>query len=206
MIYAILYDLDGVLVSAVKIHQDAFNAALQEVAGFTLSNEEHERDFNGLPTKDKIDLLMKQGRLENKFSHKIAIPLIKQKKTVEAIHANLKFDEQKVYLHRWAKSMGYPIGCVTNCSRETARLMLEITGQLPYLDLLITNDMGFKPKPDPEVYLEAINLLKLKPEQVLIVEDSPKGIQAALATGAKVWQVNGPEEVLVNNLIKQICE
>ena len=45
---------------------------------------------------------------------------------------------------------GYYIACYTNSIRETALLMLEKTGVLEHLDILVTNQDVVKSKPDPE--------------------------------------------------------
>ena len=60
----ILYDLDGVLVNACDWHYEALNRALEMTSGIKISRDEHETEFNGLPTKTKLDLLVKQERID----------------------------------------------------------------------------------------------------------------------------------------------
>ena len=52
-----------------------------------------------------------------------------------------------------------------------------------------------KPKPDPEIYATALARLKLSPEEVVIVEDAPHGLEAARRSGAHVLHVDGIQEV-----------
>ncbi len=193
MIKAILYDLDGVLVDAVDIHKAAFAAALKDVAGVVLTEEEHIRDFNGLPTKRKLEILIGQGRINPE-----SVPFIerlKQEMTVAQINSYMYLSHSKIQLHKWAKESGIKLACVTNSIRETASLMLERTGQFRYMDILISNQDVSKAKPSPEGYLKAMDLLGVSPQETLIVEDSPKGVAAARACCPNVMIVYNPNEV-----------
>ena len=67
----IAVDLDGTLVRAKDIHYDALNLALQKIAGTSIDKDEHESTFNGLPTKTKLSLLIKQGRVKPKERFKV---------------------------------------------------------------------------------------------------------------------------------------
>lgn len=198
MIKAILYDLDGVLVDAVDIHKAAFATALKEITGITISDEEHLSTFNGLPTKRKLEILVGRGQLRADI-----IPFIerlKQEMTIAQINTYMYPAHGKIHLHKWAADNDIKVACVTNSIRQTASLMLERTGQLPYIQILITNQDVKAPKPDPEGYLKAMERLGVTPAETLIIEDSPKGIEAAKATGAKVMVVSGPNEVTIENV------
>ena len=93
------------------------------------------------------------------------------------------------------KEEGYKIGCVTNSIRETTELMLTKTGILEYFDVLISNEDTPHNKPHPEPYIKGLVLLNTLPENAIIVEDSPKGLQAARLTGCRVIEVKNATEV-----------
>jgi beta-phosphoglucomutase-like phosphatase (HAD superfamily) len=195
MIKAILYDLDGVLVNACEWHYLALNNALLQVAGkrALISRTEHETVFNGLPTKRKLDILIQQGRLRD--SDWKAIWELKQSLTLSTIGQHAEMDAEKVELHQENRAAGIVSACVTNSIEQTATLMLERTGQLPFMEFLISNEMVRKAKPHAEGYIRAMIRLNVMPEHTLIVEDSEKGQQAAEASGAHVLMVAGPHEV-----------
>lgn len=200
-IKAILYDLDGVLVEAVKIHFDAFNMALRDVAGTEILKEE-EINFNGLPTKQKLIKLVEMGRIISADQD-----LIWQKKqdfTKDAIKQNLHYDIMKVKLHEWAQELGIRLACVTNSITDTAKLMLECSGQWDYMDLLISNQMVKNSKPNSEPYIKAMVMLNVLPEECVIVEDSDVGFTSAINTGCYVYRVSNDTEVTKENLQKFI--
>ena len=200
MIKAILYDLDGVLVDATEWHYESFNEALKEISNFEISRIEHIKTFNGLPTNKKLEILFEQNRVKKEDFE--IIWKLKQKKTNEIIEQTATIDEVKQRLHNQTKS--FKKICVTNSIRQTALLMLEKTGQTPFIDYLISNDDVNKAKPDPEGYLKAISYLKLNTDECLIVEDSAKGIEAAKKSKAHVYEVKGYHDVTLENVLKTI--
>ena len=200
MINAILYDLDGVLVDATEWHYESLNEALKEISGFEISRLEHIQTFNGLPTIKKLEILHEQNLVKKEDFD--VIWDLKQSKTNEIIEKTASNDETKLRLHEGTKK--FKKICVTNSIRQTAVLMLDKTGQLPFMDHVISNEDVSDPKPNPEGYLKAINFLQLQPNQCLIVEDSPKGIEAAKKSNAHVYEVKGYHDVTLENVLNVI--
>ena len=200
MIKAILYDLDGVLVDATEWHYESLNIALKEVAGFIIERNEHISTFNGIPTKKKMEILNEQNRLSLNLFQEVWDK--KQEKTKEVIERSASIDQNKIRLHDNTKNMKK--ACITNSIRETAMLMLEKTGQLEFMDFVISNEDVTEPKPSPEGYNLAMKRLKLEPHECMIVEDAPKGIEAGKLSGANVYEVNGFYDVSLENILQKI--
>jgi len=197
MISAILFDLDGVLVDACDWHYDALNMALTNAGYEIISREDHISTYNGLPTKIKLEMM---GIPNNQC---IEINQQKQKYTLEIIKKTANIMKEKIELHEYLKSKGIRIACVTNSIEETARAMLTSTGQMPYIDLLVSNEQVSRNKPYPDCYNYAINTLGVEPKNCLCVEDSPKGIEAAKASIAdKLWIVSNCDDVNKENYVK----
>ncbi len=192
MVKIVLYDLDGVLVDACDWHYDALNKALMSVCGFKISPREHKTTFNGLPTKRKLDLLNEQGRVNSEdFTN---VHALKQQYTMEILE-NLTADQRKIDLHENVAALNIEVACVTNSIRQSAETMLRNTGQFPYMKFVISNQDIVHPKPCAEGYIVAMVRLGVLPQDTLIVEDSPKGVQAAESTGAHVLRVMNAAEV-----------
>ena len=181
---AILFDLDGVLVDACDWHYHSLNDALEFYEGYKISYDDHINKFNGLPTKVKLDLLdidSDVGKL---------IWKMKQDKTLDNINKFGRKDFYKIKMLKNLKNDGYKIGCVTNSIKKTAIEMLKVTGQLDFFDIIVTNEDVQNNKPAPDCYMLAFKKLNVSKEEVIIVEDSPKGKQSAYASGAKVVEVD----------------
>jgi HAD superfamily hydrolase (TIGR01509 family) len=178
-IKAILFDLDGVLVDACDWHYEALNKALKKAGYAPIKREDHLEKFNGLPTHVKLEMLGITGDKANTINR------LKQDFTLETIRENAKEMKEKIELHSWLEEQGIKIGCVTNSIRETAEEMLARTGQLEFMDILVTNEDVEKNKPHPDCYNLAIKKLGVDPKTVLCVEDSEKGILAVMHSLAK---------------------
>ena len=194
MIKAIFFDLDGVLVDACDWHYHSLNDALGHFKGFKISYSDHLDKYNGLPTSVKLDILgISSGEKEGIWK-------MKQDRTLENIKMYGSIDKYKIKMLSTLKEEGCKLVCVTNSIRETATQMLKSTGQYDFFDFMITNEDVANNKPHPDCYLLAMNRLGLTNEECLIVEDSPKGKQAAYASGAKVLEVNDVYDVTLDSI------
>lgn len=197
----IMFDLDGVLVDACEWHYQSLNKSLTEVGISPISREDHELKYNGLPTKIKINMLGLEGTIATKVWD------LKQKFTLEIINKNQKCLDDKIELHKYLKSQGIKIACITNSIRETAEAMLKTTCQFDFIDLILTNEDVIKNKPSPDCYNLGIEKMNISPDKCLCVEDSPKGIQAAINSNAKwLWTVKNSLEVNLISYRKFIDE
>jgi HAD superfamily hydrolase (TIGR01509 family) len=188
VIKCVLFDLDGVLVNATEWHYESFNAAVREVCGFELTPLEHEEIFNGLPTREKLRILIEQGRVSE--DHVERIFHLKQIHTNRIIRAKCEVDADRVAMVR-ELSGRHRLACVTNSIRETTELMLRQGGYLPYLEFFLSNEDVTRPKPHPDGFIIGMYRLGARPHEVVIVEDAPKGIAAARASGAHVLEILG---------------
>ena len=204
MIKLVLFDLDGILVNACGWHKQALDQALQETCHYTISEADHFTTFNGLPTKKKLELLMKLGIVLEEQIPKIFH--LKQEFTKNTIKEQGQIDLEKIEMHKALINLNIPRVCVTNSITETARLMLEVTGQWPYLTDLISNEMVRTPKPHGEGYIRAMIKYQAYPEETLICEDSPVGLRAAYASGAHVLECKDETEVTKERVLRAIQE
>lgn len=199
MIKLVIFDLDGVLVDACEWHKNALNEALKDVCGYIISEEDHINIFNGTPTKVKLKILTEGLKVLDKKDHELVYNL-KQSKTIDMIKRYAPIREEKIFMLKKLKSDGFIIGCFTNSIRETAILMLEKTGILDLMDMIVTNQDVVVPKPSPEGYNKIIDKYGAKKENTYIIEDSPKGLESAYAAGCNVIEVKNPDEVHYHKL------
>jgi len=191
-IKAILFDLDGVLVDATEWHYEALNRALA-LFGFTISRYEHLSSYNGLPTRKKLEMLSVEKGLPVAL-HGL-INKVKQVYTREEILTKCRPTFEKEYLLSRLKRDGYRLALCSNAIRDSVELMIRQSGLYDYFEFFISNQDVTRPKPDPEIYQNAIVRLGYSPEEIVIVEDAPHGVEAARRAGGHVCQVAGFAEV-----------
>jgi beta-phosphoglucomutase len=200
-IKAIIFDMDGVLIDAKDWHYEALNSALR-LFGNEISRYDHLVTFDGLPTRDKLEMLS----LENNFPrglHKF-VNIMKQQYTMEIVYTKCKPTFHHQYALSSLKSEGYKLSVCSNSIKNSIQIMMEKSGLLEYLDFFISNEDVEKGKPDPEMYNLAIAKLGLTPQECLIVEDNENGLKAAYASGANVLKVESVNDVNFFNIISKI--
>jgi HAD superfamily hydrolase (TIGR01509 family) len=89
-------------------------------------------------------------------------------------------------------SAGIPAALVTSTHRRLTEIALDTIGR-EYFAASVCGDEVGHPKPHPEPYLTAAQLLGVEPTRTVAIEDSPLGISSAEAAGCSVLAV--PSEV-----------
>jgi beta-phosphoglucomutase len=81
---------------------------------------------------------------------------------------------------------GAPIALATNAERANVDFVLDGGGLRRYFDAIVDGSQVERPKPAPDVYLRAAELLEIPPRNCIVFEDSPVGVAAAVAAGMRV--------------------
>ena len=203
MIKAIIFDLDGVLIELKDTHYECLNMALGTIdTKYLISLDEHYKVYDGLPTRDKLKILTNQKGLAEKYYDEIK--KLKQQFTIEFILNNVERDESMVSMMKSLKKDSYIIAIASNSVKNTIYSAAVMQGYVGYIDMVMSNQDVNYSKPNPEIYLTTISKLGLKPEECIIVEDSPFGIEAAQNSGGYVIKVKNSTEVTYNKLKEQI--
>ena len=82
--------------------------------------------------------------------------------------------------------------------------MLTKSNLISYMDFVLSNQDVDKPKPAPDIYLKAMELLEVRPEECLILEDNDHGICAARESGAHVLVVKDVKDVTLHRIAAEI--
>ncbi|GAA1634099.1 HAD family hydrolase [Actinoplanes couchii] len=84
-----------------------------------------------------------------------------------------------------AEDAGLRLAVASSSARIWLTTNLERTGDLPRFEVLAGGDEVAAPKPDPAVYLLALQRLGLQPSEALAFEDTPHGVTAATRAGLR---------------------
>ena len=86
-------------------------------------------------------------------------------------------------LFAYLKDKGYQIGLATSTARERAEKNLKNAGILDVFDEIVYGGTVPRGKPYPDIYLRACELLGVKPEEAMGIEDSFNGVKASATAG-----------------------
>jgi len=177
---ALIFDLDGVIVDSMPVHELAWRRYLESL-GFDGSdipsrmhgrrNDEIVRDFLG-ETMDQHAVLAHGAAKERVFRDLL------RERLRESLVAGIA---------EWLDRVeGAPIALATNAERANIDFTLDGTGLRRYFDVIVDGSEVSRPKPAPDVYLRAAELLGISPRDCIVFEDSPVGVAAAVAAGMRV--------------------
>ena len=199
MIKLVLFDLDGVLIDAKKLHYDALNLALGDK--YYISIDEHTNIYDGRKTKEKLNMLTMNKGLPVELYDQVYTE--KQKLTLELI-SQLKPIDEIISLFKELESQHYLIGVCSNSIRRTVLTALAKTELIEYCSIILSNEDVKNSKPHPEMYWKAMSMMGVLPENTLIVEDSPPGLLAAQRSRANYIRVDDPWDVTREKILPNL--
>lgn len=107
-------------------------------------------------------------------------------------HALIEVEEVRPGVVAWldeAEALGVAVGLASSSGAPWVGPHLERLGLRGRFAVLATGDLVPRPKPDPAVYLLALDTLGVGPAEAIAVEDSANGIAAAAAAGLRTVAV-----------------
>lgn len=178
----ILFDVDGTLVDSTAAVERSWRAWARE---YHVDADEVLRVCHGRRTEDVVPQFVSPQQRAAAVARELALELADVDGVVALPGSRRVLDA--LPLGRWA--------AVTSGERSlmTARLA---TAQLHVPQTLISAEDVSTGKPSPEGYLKAAAALGLEAWQCLVVEDTPAGVSAGRAAGARVLAVMTTHEAV----------
>jgi len=181
MIKAVIFDLDGVIVSTDNLHYQAWKkmADKENIYFDELINNR----LRGISRIESLEIILERAKR----------PYSKREKSELAEYKNHYYQEllsslspedilpgvNDLIKKLRVKNIKIAIG---SSSRNAKRIMAAI-GMSETFDAVSDGTNITHSKPHPEVFLKAAEMLKIKPEFCAVVEDAESGIEAAKRAG-----------------------
>ena len=175
----IIFDLDGVLVHTDKYHYLAWKQVADRLGIYF--DEEINNRLRGVSRMASLEIIL-EGSAQT-FSEGQKAELAEEKNAIYRRYLGglTQNDLGAGVLSALKKfrSMGLKLS-VGSSSRNTG-CILKKTGIYEFFDAVSDGNNIVKPKPDPEVFVKAADMLGLENRQCLVVEDAVSGVLAAAA-------------------------
>ncbi|MYN15918.1 HAD-IA family hydrolase [Rugamonas sp. FT107W] len=179
MLRAILWDNDGVLVDTERLFYEA-NRDLFRPLGLELS-EQHFFDWYLAdncgawhllePRLSVAEIDAWRDERNRQYAATLATESIPAIDGVGEVLASL--------------SPRLRMGVVTSSNRDHFEIIHDRLDLLPHFEFVLTFDTYARSKPAPDPYLLGLERLGVRADECLVVEDSPRGLQAATAAGIR---------------------
>lgn len=193
----VIFDLDGVLIDSKNIHFNALNKALDEFSigdsKYTISKQEHINEYDGLPTKRKLELLTAKKGLPSNLYEEIWDK--KQFYTSLEFSKNINKDNELISYFNQLTDAGIKIAVASNSIRKTVKAVLISLGLIDYVDVFISNEDVTRNKPYPEMYWKCMTILGAIPATTVILEDSPVGKKGAMDSKANLISIDNRSDL-----------
>lgn len=185
MIKTVIFDMDGLMFDTERLNNEAWIAAAQKM-GKTIQKEMLD-SMKGV-NRVECDKIMRSWLGED--LNLDYMRTLKQKYTEQYLKDNgVPVKKGLRELLSYLKTHRYTVVLSTSTSENEALRLLKMADVEKYFDHLVFGNMVEKSKPEPDIFLEAVRRAYTKPENCLVLEDSPNGVRAAHAAGCHVVMV-----------------
>ena len=177
----LIFDMDGVLVHSMPLHTLAWERYLQSlgIQVDDLESRMHGKRNSEL-VKDLIDGDLSEDLV---FAHGAEKERVFREMMLESGIDRYRMAGLAEFLERH-KALPMAIG--SNAEQANIDYILDHFELHRYFQVTVNGQQVSRPKPFPDIYFKAAELLGLKPADCIVFEDSPTGVQAGLAAGMRV--------------------
>lgn len=172
-----IFDLDGVLVDTVPLHFKAWKKMFNEY-GKDFSFNEYKQKVDGIPRMDGAMAILtnlSDEELKKAASRKQSyyLEFLKQE--------GVKVYQTSVDLIKELRKNGIKIAVIS--SSKNCHFILDKAQMLSLVDVEINGNDITKGKPDPQIFLMALDRLGLKAGECIVFEDAVLGVEAGKKGG-----------------------
>ena len=187
-----VFDLDGVITDTSVYHSIAWHQ-LADKLGVTWTKT-LEDGLKGISRMDSLEMILKAGNKENDYTQEEKVALATEKndnyvnEIMKMTPANI-LPGIKPFLDE-LRSNGYLISLAS--ASKNGPTVLDKLALTDYFPEIVDPATLSKGKPDPEIYVKGAELLNLKPEECIGVEDAAAGVQAINAANETSIGIGDP--------------
>lgn len=171
-ISAVFLDADGCVINSAEANKIAH----RKLTGRAPSEDIRKR-IRGLSNYESWKIICKEYNLSETPEEMVK----RRDEIMKTIYPTLRLKDGVEDFLGALRERNIPYCITASCSRE--HLELKLSGHKEILEnakCVVTNESDVQPKPSPDIFLKAIGMMEnVGPANVLVVEDSVKGIQAA---------------------------
>ena len=180
----VIFDCDGVLVDSEGLSVSALLGMIK-LAGGTMDEDTAYEHFLGKSMKSVREILGRDFGLDITDTQltEMRVELMRRFREELKPVAGVKEMLPKLSVPRCVASSG---------TLDRIRYALDVTGLLGLLEPhLFSAAMVARGKPAPDLFLHAATAMGAEPQNCLVIEDSPAGVEAARAAGMRVFAFTG---------------
>ena len=203
MIKAVIFDLDGVIVSTDNCHYEAWKKMADEEGIYfdrTINNR-----LRGVSRMESLKIVLERAKKEYSEEEKFQLSERKNSYYKEFIMELTSGDILPGAMNTLDELRANGIKVAIGSSSKNTPTILKQIGLHDYFDAVSDGNNISNSKPDPEVFLKAADMLGVPYSECMIVEDADAGIEAGRSAGMKTVSVHGANgaDISIEDLSKK---
>jgi beta-phosphoglucomutase len=180
-IHAVIWDLDGTLIDSVAYHWEAWRAVM-EAENFAYTHEQFVADFG----KRNDEILRARFRADLPDAEVARIALAKEGRYRHLVRTQgLELLPGCAFWLAQLQTAGWKQALGTSAPRGNIDAVFDALEIAQYFDAVMSSEQVKHGKPAPDVFLAAAERMGVPPENCIVIEDAPAGIEAAHRAGMK---------------------
>jgi beta-phosphoglucomutase len=177
---ALIFDLNGTMINDMEYHIRAWTQILNDDLKAGLSHEEIKSQMYGKNSELFIRVFGKERFSEEEMNE---WSLEKEKRYQQTYRPHLRLIPGLGDFLKKARDKKIPMAIGSAAIPFNIDFILDQLDIRRYFSAVVSADDVKISKPDPETFLKASALLGIPPEDCLVFEDAPKGVEAARNAG-----------------------
>ena len=201
----LIFDFNGVLLRDQHLHDAIWKEVAKDITGKTLSDEEIKNTFQGSTNKILLEHLLGRPMSDEELKERMTKKELKYQKIARATDpVEYALAPGATHLLEDLRERSIPYTIATSSPAMNVDFFNEMLGLDKWFDMqkIVCDDGTMRGKPAPDLYLKAADVLSLKPEECIVIEDARSGIASAHAAGIGHIIAIGPKNT--HDALRQI--
>ncbi|GEO12195.1 HAD family hydrolase [Segetibacter aerophilus] len=182
MIKAILFDLNGTMIDDMEYHARAWSTILNNDLNANLTMDQVRKEMYG-KNSEVLIRVFGEGKFSAQEMDKLSIE--KEKRYQKEFFPELRLINGLDQFLKAAQDKSIGMAIASAAIPFNIDFVLDNLHLREYFAAIVSADDVATSKPHPETFLKAANLLNTLPEDCIVFEDAPKGVEAAQNAGMK---------------------
>lgn len=172
---AVIFDMDGVIFDTERVYLNLWSKVFEK-HGYKLNPEDYISVMGkgrDVVKKTYIDIYGENLPIEIMYKEKDHL-------LYEAVKNNqVPVKKGVIELLKYLRESGIKVALATSAKKDRTYTQLEGADLVSMFDCIVTKEDVNLLKPNPDIFIKASEVLEVKPEECIVVEDSRAGIEAA---------------------------
>ncbi|MFC0110480.1 HAD family hydrolase [Kibdelosporangium aridum] len=184
---AVLWDMDGTLIDSEKLWDIGLHELAEQLGG-RLSQQTRDAVVGSNMENTMLEIFGSLGLEPDPAAMDKAAAWLTER-TMELFRLSLPWRPGAREVLESLRDNNVPMALVTSTERALTEVALDSIGRSFFAATICGDEVGGRNKPDPAPYLMAADLLGVPADRCVAIEDSPMGMQSAVAAGCTVLVV-----------------